>query len=109
MITQEQFKELGLDVDVLTGNAAIEWIAANTTIDTTEITTLSASARLFVKKYCELDQNPLGVASESIEGLSQSFHKQDSGEDAIWDLAQKYIGQFLQSRVRFVTAKKKWW
>lgn len=108
MITQEQFKEIGLDVDVLVGNAAIEWIAANTTIDIADITTLSASARLFIKKYCELDEKPLGVASESIEGLSQSF-QQDSGEDAIWDLAQKYLGQDLKSRVRFVTAQRKWW
>lgn len=108
MITQEQFKELGVEVDVLAGNAAIEWIADNTTIDTTDITTLSASARLFIKKYCELDQKPIGIASESIEGLSQSF-QQDSGEEAIWDLAQKYIGQHLKSRVSFITAQRKWW
>lgn len=108
MITKQQFEEIGLDVDMLTGNAAIEWIAANTTIETADITTLSASARLFIKKYCELDQKPIGVASESIEGLSQSFN-QENGENAIWDLAEKYLSPHLKSRVRFVTAQRKWW
>lgn len=107
MITQEQFKAIGLDVDELTGNAAIEWIAAKTTIDTTDITKLSASARLFIKKYAEIDGIPSGVASENIEGLSQSFN-QTKSEDLIWDIARKYIGQYLKSGIKFIPAQNRW-
>ena len=108
MITTEQFKEIGLDVDELMGNAAIEWLADNTIIDTTDITKLSASARLFITKYAEINGKQSGVASESIEGLSQSFATTNK-EGMIWDEAISILGASkLKSNVKFYSAKSKW-
>ena len=107
MITKQQFDEIGLSVDELIGNAALEWIAENTTIDTTDITKLSASAKLFIKKFAEINKGSSKVASQSIEGLSQSF-VQTKNEDLIWDSAISLLGDKVKSRVKFVTATKKW-
>lgn len=108
MTTKEQFKEIGLNVDVLRGNAAIEWLAEHTTIDTTDIKSLSASARLFITKYDEINSKQSGVASESIEGLSQSF-TQSNKENMIWDEALSILGaKKLKSNVKFYPAKSKW-
>ena len=108
MTTAQQFKEIGLNVDELTGNAAIEWLANNTTVDTTDITKLSASAKLFISKYAEITKKRSGVASQSIEGLSQSF-AQTNKEDMLWDEAISILGKNkLKSNVTFYPAQSKW-
>lgn len=106
-MTTEQFKSIGLDIDELMGNAAIEWLQDNTTIDTSDITMLSASAKLFIRKFAEINGLNSGVSSESIEGMSQSYN-QSKKEDMIWDLANSLLSGNLKSRVRFVTAQRKW-
>lgn len=106
-MTTEQFKSIGLDIDELMGNAAIEWLQDNTTIDTSDITMLSASAKLFIRKFAEINGLNSGVSSESIEGMSQSYN-QTKKEDMIWDLANSLLSGNLKSRVRFVTAQRKW-
>lgn len=107
MITQKQFNEIGLNVDELVGNAAIEWIAAHTNIDTTDITKLSASAKLFITKFAEISKIRSGVSSQSIEGLSQSF-SQSNKEALIWDNAITLLGDKLKSNVKFIPAQNRW-
>ena len=108
MITTAQFKEIGLNVDELTGNAAIEWLADNTTVDTTDITKLSASAKLFITKYAEINSKQSGVASESIEGLSQSFVTTNK-ESMIFDEAISILGaRKLKCNAKFYPAQSKW-
>lgn len=113
MITLEQFKELEIAVsNVLTGNAALEFISENTslTVDFENIETIKAlpfSAKLFISKYDEVISTSSVVASESIEGLSQSFNTGDKSS-MIWDLANSLLGGYIKSRVRFVSAKSRW-
>ncbi len=51
MFTKGEFNEIGLDVDVLTGNAAVEWISKNTTLDDSDINKITASAVLLAFVY----------------------------------------------------------
>lgn len=106
-MTKKQFEEIGLDIDELTGNAAIEWLNENTTVDTTDITKMSASAKLFIKKFASITDLPVGITSESIEGLSQSFDNSDKSA-MIWQVAEELLSPYLKSRVRFVSAKRTW-
>ena len=111
-MTKEQIQSLNIGIDVddntafLSANAALEWIADNTTIDTTDIEHLPYRAKLFISKFCEVNAIQSGISSESIDGLSQSF----SGDNAnlIMDLANSLLSSDLKSRVRFVTAEHKW-
>ena len=112
-MTVSQINSLNLNIDttdnkaVLRVEAAVEWLADNTTIDTTDIENLPACAKLFIDKFIEINSMQSGIASESIEGLSQSF-KSDKTEDMIWDNANQLLSSYLKSRVRFVPATKKW-
>ena len=112
-MTAEQIARLNLGVDtndartVLTINAALEWLGENTTIDTEDIEHLPSCAKLFMIKYSEISSLQTGVASESIEGLSQSFN-QTGAETMIWDAANSLLPGYMKSRVRFVSAKPRW-
>lgn len=114
MITLEQFKECGITVsDALFGNAALEYIANNTTLtvdlgNADTVKALPFSAKLFVTKYDEVVSTSSMVSSESIEGLSQSYNTGNKA-DLIWDLANSLLGDYLTTgRVRFVGATRKW-
>ena len=113
MMTAEQFSELGIAVSSpLIGNAALEWLKENTTlefeIDNVEtVKALPSSAKLFVLKFDEITSTSSVVASESIEGLSQSFKTGDK-TDMIWDLANSLLGGYLKGRIKFVSATRRW-
>lgn len=113
MITLDQFKEQNINIkDALIGNAALEFIAENTTlkVDLNDAKTLEAlpfTAKVFITKYCEVVSPSSAVASESIEGLSLSFRSGDKS-DMIWDLANALLGDYLKGRVTFVAATSKW-
>ena len=112
-MTKEQIQSLNIGIDVddntafLSANAALEWIAENTTIDTTDIEHLPYRAKLFINKFCEVNAIQSGISSESIDGLSQSFASGDNA-NLIMDLANSLLSSDLKSRVRFVTAERKW-
>lgn len=112
-MTAEQIASLELGVDtsdartVLTINAALEWIAENTTIDVEDLESLPSCAKLFMIKYVEIASMQSGVTSESIEGLSQSFGS-GSKTNLIWDAATDLLGGYVKSRIRFVPAERKW-
>lgn len=114
MITKQQFKEQGITVsNELNGNAALEWLSKNTTltVDLDDVATLEAlptMAKLFITKFDEIMSASSVVASESIEGLSQSFKTTDKAA-MIDDIANTLLSDYIKSRVRFVAAKKKWW
>lgn len=113
MITLEQFKENGIPVNnELTGNAALEYIANNTTLvvdlnDVETVKILPFSAKLFISKYEEIVSTSSVVASESIEGLSQSFRAGDKA-DMLNDLLNTYLSDYLKGKVRFVAATRRW-
>ena len=113
MITLEQFEECEIPVsDLLTGNAALEYIAKNTTlsVDLNDVETVRAlpfSAKLFISKYEEIVSTSSVVASESIEGLSQSFKTGDKSA-MLYDLLNTYLSDYLKGQVTFVSATRRW-
>ena len=108
--TQIQSLNLGITVDdraALFINAALEFIEDNTTIDISDIENIPSRVKLFVLKYLEITNMRVGVTSESIEGLSQSFG--DGNQLAlIWDIANELLANDMKSRIRFVAAERKW-
>lgn len=113
MLTKEQIESLKLGISpiddraVLTISAGVEWIAQNTTIDTSDLAKLPASACLFLVKYFDIQKLKTGVASQSIEGLSQSFNS-NAHSTLIWQAAEELLSGYLKSRVQFVSAQKRW-
>ena len=114
MLTREQAESLKLGVPLTDGNllkagGAFEWIAENTTltVDMDALEALPASVRLFIVRFIDIMSTRAGVQSESAEGLSQSFSSTDKGT-LIWQYAEELLGKWLKSRVRFVTAHKRW-
>ena len=113
MITKEQFKAQDIVVsNDLTGNAALEWLAKNTTLtvnlnDVTTLEKLPFAAKLFISKYDEIVSAPSVVTSESIEGLSQSFN-QTAKSELLWQAAEELLSDYLKGQVRFVSASNRW-
>lgn len=97
---------------VLRAEAALDWMLEYTTLEFSknEVETLAAlpsCAKLFVVKYGELLRTKQGVASESIEGMSQSFHESDQSA-LLWRLANTLLGQYIKSQVRVFPARRRW-
>lgn len=87
--------------------AALDWVKANTTLVLDESKELPANVKLFVIKYCELMSQTVGVTSESLGGMSQSFSTSGAGF-ALADLATQLFGSAYKGRNRFVSAVKRW-
>lgn len=92
--------------------SAFDWIKDNTTLeidltDTAALEALPSCVRLFIVRFIDVMTMTAGVQSESIEGLSQSFSSADKGA-LIWQYAEELLSKWLKSRVRFVTAQKRW-
>lgn len=113
MIKLEEFKASGVAVsNELIGNAALEYISENTTltVDLNDVTTLEAlpfAAKLFIIRYDEIMSASSVVASESIEGLSQSFNVGNKS-DKIEDLANTLLSKYLKGRIQFIPATRRW-
>lgn len=118
MITSAQVESLKLgiapidDKTILTVESAFNWIADNTTLeidlnDEKALEALPANVRLFVVQYFDIMSMRTGVASESIEGLSQSYSN-ETKKALIEQAAETLLDKWLKSKVRFVTAQKRW-
>ena len=113
MLTAEQLKNLNIGIDTedtiacLQAEAALEWIGNNTTIDITDLDNLPAGAKLFISKFCELNNLHSGVSSESIGGLSQSFTSENKAY-LIWDLATTLLSSYIKSQIQFIPEQKRW-
>lgn len=117
-MTTEQIESLELDITPINGRtkliieSGLEWLLQNTTLEF-DINTgeglglLPACTKLFLLKFYDIQTLSAGVASESIDGMSQSF---DTGnrENLVWKFAEEMLYPYLKSRVRFVAAKKRW-
>lgn len=117
MITTENLKSLKLGIQPINDElcllveSAINWINDNTTIsvDKNNLEALQANARLFIIKYVDIMKLPVGISSESVSGLSQSF---DTGnkEDMLLSFAYSLFGddKVTAGKVSFVSAKNRW-
>lgn len=97
---------------VLRAEAALDWMLEHTTLefdkaDMESINALPACAKLFVEQYSDVIKRRVGVASQSIEGLSQSFSTTDKGTE-LWQIATSLLGPYLKSQVRVTPARRRW-
>jgi hypothetical protein len=117
-MTVEELKTLGIplarysEIDVLYVESALEWILENTTLvfdksNPEEIKALPSGAKLFVVKYRELMNLPIGVTGESVDGLSQSF-SDSLKKDRLLEYAYELMGGYMKSGVLFVPATNRW-
>lgn len=117
-MTAEQVKLLGLGIApidervVLVVASGLEWLKANTTIEfdmnnDEDLKGLSNRAKLFLTKFFDVQMMRTGVASQSIEGLSQSFDTSDKNA-LIWQYARELLSDCLKSQVRAVPTLNKW-
>lgn len=113
-MTKEQASNLGLgfttidDRTILTIESAIEWINRNTSLNISQndLDNLSAGVKSFIIKYDEIMNLPVGITSESLGGMSQSFESNKS--DLLLQYASDYLGDVLMSQMSFVCAKQRW-
>lgn len=117
-MTEEQVKTLKLGIapiderTILIIESGLEWVKKNTTLDfdmnsDTDLKALPSCVRLFLTKFFDVNMLSVGVSSESIEGLSQSFDTGDKSE-MIWQFADELLADYLKGQVRFVGASKRW-
>lgn len=118
MMTKEQAESLDLGIKPINGRelliieSGLEWIKENTTLtfdinSDKDLKALPSSVKLFLVKFSDIQKLSAGVSSESIEGLSHSFDTSDKGT-LIWQTAESLLGPYLKSRIRFVSAEKRW-
>lgn len=118
MMTPEWIESLHLGISpiddkvVLLVESALEWVLNHTTLDfdlenKEDLQALPATVRLFVLKFYDVNSLHDGIASESIEGLSQSFRGDDKNA-LIWQLANELLAPYLRSSVGFVAASRRW-
>lgn len=101
------------DLTALEAESALDWMAENTTLEfdkgsVESLSALPACAKLFVVKFSETFRLREGVASQSIEGLSQSFNTAADKSTIIWQLARSLLGPYLKSQVRVIPAVRRW-
>ncbi len=118
-VTTEQVALLKLgispinDEEVLLIESALTWTQDNTTLEfdvnnDAELEALPANVRLFVMRYIDIMSSPVGVTSESISGLSQSFNTSSTKTDLLWQYAQELLDKWLIGNVKFVEAGRRW-
>lgn len=117
-MTKEQIELLRLgiapidDRTILICESGLDWVKENTNLEfdvnnDEDLKALPSCVRLFLVKFFDIQMLSVGVVSESIEGLSQSFDTSDKSA-MIWQFAEELLYPYLKSRVRFVTAQRKW-
>jgi len=107
--------DYGLPIDTtdpetaLMVETALDWVNSNTTLNIDRAQELPSNVKLFVVKFCDLMGHTVGVASESLGGMSQSFSVSSGGTGLILaDLASQLFGSAYKGRNRFVSAVKRW-
>lgn len=100
------------EMTLLYTESALDWLSDNTTLkfdknNPESLTALPAGAKLFIAKYRQIAEADSTVASESINGLSQSFNTSDKSA-LIYNTAQQLLGKYLKSAFSFVPATNKW-
>lgn len=89
-------------------DAAISWVRENTTLVIDPTAELPSNVKLFVVKFCDLMSTSVGVASESLGGMSQSFSTSGGTALILSDLATQLFGADYKGRNRFVSAVSRW-
>lgn len=88
--------------------AALDWVERNTTLEINREAELPSNVKLFVVKFCDLMGQSVGVTSESLGGMSQSFSSGNGTGLLLADLASQLFGSAYKGRNRFVSAVNRW-
>lgn len=114
-MTAEEFK--GLDLSVpdsaqLYVESGLEWLRDNTTLnvdlaDVETIKALPSSARLFLVKFSEICSRDIGVTSEGVGPMSQSFTTDSVAKQTV-ALARQLLKAWLRSNVQFIPCQRRW-
>jgi hypothetical protein len=118
-MTAEDIKLTGIPIDasdsvtMLMIESAVEYIAANTSLDpdVNDIETIKAlpsCAKMFIVKYNEIMSMEGGVTSESLGGMSQSFATTDK-DTLLTDLLNTLLGAYMNSQFKAVPAQRRWY
>lgn len=112
MITPEELVQAGIfpqadAQDCLWVESGLGWLKVHTTLPLDDLTLeqLPAGAKLFLQRYADVMEQG-GIASESIEGLSQSFTGEDT-QTLLISLAQNLLPEWFTA-VRFVPKQQMW-
>ena len=114
-MTAEEFKSMDLTVEAdaqLYVEAGLEWLQGHTTLDVDlknmeTIKALPSSARLFLVKFCEICDRNIGIASETVGPMSQSFAA-DSVARQTALLARQLLKPWLKAEVTFTPCQRRW-
>ena len=113
-MTQSQLESLklglpGNDSTLLMVEGALAWVEGNTsyTFDYESLENTPANVRLFIVKFVECMSMSAGVASESIDGLSQSFNS-NTADKLLWNYAESLLSGWLKPSCTFVQAVSRW-
>lgn len=116
-LTAEKINSLNLGIastdsrGILYTEGALSWVEKHTTytVDYDNLDQLPAEVLLFVAEYCDLLRHDRNVASESIEGLSQSFVTGVALETQIYELAYAVLGRdAIRSTVTVLSGEERW-
>ena len=87
--------------------SAILWIKNNTTFDVS-VEQLPPNVELFIEKFTEFMSVRLGIASESISGLSHSFSTAEV-KSTLKQYAEELIGsEYMRSDLKAFPALDRW-
>lgn len=117
-MTKQQIELLHLgitpidDRTIIIVESGLEWVKANTTLEfdmnkDEDLTALPSVVKLFLVKFFDVQMLSVGVTSESIEGLSQSFDTSDKSA-MIWQFANELLTPYLKCGINFIPAQKRW-
>lgn len=117
-MTENQIKLLKLGISpiddrvILVIESGLEWVKANTTLEfdmnnDEDLKALPSCVRLFLTKFFDVNMLSTGVASESIDGLSQSFESGDKSA-MVWQFAQELLMPYLKCGINFISALRRW-
>lgn len=115
-IQQIELLHLGItpidDRAIIIVESGLEWVKANTTLEfdmnkDEDLTALPSVVKLFLVKFFDVQMLSVGVTSESIEGLSQSFDTSDKSA-MIWQFANELLTPYLKCGINFIPAQRRW-
>lgn len=107
--SKEEFIAAGIKVeDELIANAGVEWLRDHTTLEIEELEDIPSGAKVFIKKFVDINSTNNMIKSESIAGMSQTY-REEAIEELIWSIANMLIGKYLKSNVNVLVNREKWY
>lgn len=82
--------------------SAVEWVNEHTTLEiktSEDVSNAPKSVVLFILKYIDIVRRDKSIASESAQGLSQSFNTSQTLSMALYEVASELLSPFLLSSV----------